>query len=69
MARAAVTQAVVLPNMLATITGRSWDSGAGRPATIPQMAPAARLSRRREMRLSPETSTMLGNMTMSRPPT
>ena len=38
-------------------------------STIPQMAPAARVKMVRETGFSPETSTILGIMTMSLVPT
>src|SRR6185312_16273878 len=58
-ARAVSTACVVTPNMLAAISGRSLVSGAaGSPAvTMPAMAAAALPSTRREIRLSPATST------------
>ena len=61
---ASVTQAVVLPNMLATTSGRA-ESMTGSASTMPQMAPAARVKMTRERRLSPATSAMLGIMVMS----
>ena len=54
--------------MLATITGLS-SPATGFASTIPQMAPEARVKIWREIRLIPETSTMLGNITMSLTPT
>ena len=66
--RACVTQSVVFPNWLATITGFASLCG-GCASTIPQIAPAARDRICREMRFNPATSTMLGNITMSFTPT
>ena len=48
---------------------RFTSAAAGFVSTIPQIAPAARVRISREIRFSPATSTMLGNMTMSLVPT
>ena len=54
--------------MLATTSGRASPVSIV-ASTIPQIAPAARAKSRREIRFSPETSTMLGNITISDVPT
>jgi len=53
-----------IPKLTATMVGLP-DAAGGSVSTIPQIAPAARARSNREMRFSPATSTMLGNMTMS----
>ena len=61
---ASVTQAVVLPNMEATISGLSSETSVS-AEIIPQIAPAARAKIVLERRFSPATSATLGIMVMS----
>src|ERR1700728_2878600 len=68
MRRAAVTQGVVTPNMVAAIAGWSL-MAAGSVVTMPQIAPAALLRILRETRFKPAMSTTEGIMQISFMPT
>src|SRR5690349_9112378 len=69
IARQRSTHVVVLPNMLAAISGLSPASAGSATPAMPAIAPAALAMIRRLIRLTPATSTTEYIIVMSREPT